>query len=129
VRPRGRLCGAAVTHGALVPRRAWLAGCALSFVLVMPRFLVEARLAPPGLLREELTWLPFWAAYQLIHVLTYPLAAFAEAVVLLLVGLGLATTSEALIAAWPLYVGLGYVQWFVVLPRLCERACRARPGR
>jgi hypothetical protein len=127
-----------MTHGALVPRWAWLAACALSLILMLPTAGSLFLLHPADLLSDEASWwmdlsphepLLFAVAQQLVHVLTYPLGVVAEALVMLLLVLGLATTSEALIAAWPLYVGLGYVQWFVVLPRLCERACRARPGR
>jgi hypothetical protein len=122
----------------LVPRWAWLVGCVLSLILMLPTARSLLVLDPVDLFSAEPSWwmslgphepLLFALAQQLVHVLAYPLGVVAEALVLLLVALGLATASEALITAWPLYVGLGYVQWFVVLPRLCERACRARPGR
>jgi len=52
-----------------------------------------------------------------VSVLTYPAGVVGTIAFYALVFLGLATPTEALLCAAPLYIGAGYFQWYVLIPR------------
>ena len=53
-----------------------------------------------------------------VAALTHPLGLLAEAVRLPLIYSGIAEPAEAMVVSAPLFALLGYVQWYVLLPRL-----------
>jgi hypothetical protein len=64
------------------------------------------------------------AATLLIWVLTHPAGILAQAVSMPLIYNGIATPSEAFVMALPVAVAMGYVQWYVVVPRLLRQGSR-----
>ena len=62
-------------------------------------------------------------------VLTYPLGVLGQLISLPLIYFGLATTTEALAVAGPVVALLGYVQWYVLLPRLAKRVVARQQER
>ncbi len=64
----------------------------------------------------------FVAATLLIWLLTHPLGVLGQVLLMPLVFMGIATPVDAFLAALPIAVGMGYVQWYIVVPRyLCCR--------
>src|SRR5262249_2969524 len=63
-------------------------------------------------------------ALLLIPILTYP-AGVVGTVFLLIVSLtGLTTLTEATALATPIFAGAGYLQWYVILPKVYGRKDR-----
>lgn len=60
-------------------------------------------------------------ANLLVFALTHPAGLLAQAVSLPLIYTGIATQAEAFLAALPLAVAMGYLQWYVVVPWLMRR--------
>lgn len=60
-----------------------------------------------------------------IAVLTYPLGVLAQGITLPLIYSGIATPAEATTLASPVLALLGYVQWYVVFPRLFRRSSQS----
>ena len=52
-----------------------------------------------------------------ISVLTYPAGLVGTIAFSALIYAGVATPSEAVLCAAPLYIGAGYLQWYVLVPR------------
>jgi hypothetical protein len=52
-----------------------------------------------------------------VSVLTYPAGVVGTIAFYALVLLGLATPTEAVLCATPLYIGAGYFQWYVLIPK------------
>lgn len=64
------------------------------------------------------------AATLLVWLLTHPAGILAQAVSMPLIYTGIATQSEAFMVALPVAMAMGYVQWYVVVPRLLRRRTR-----
>jgi TRAP-type mannitol/chloroaromatic compound transport system permease large subunit len=88
----------------------------LYVVIVLVVQLVCAAL---GEFNHQLSYLA--AGSVAMAVLTHPLGIAAQLVALPLIYLGIATPTEAAAMAAPLFALLGYVQWYVVFPRLARR--------
>jgi len=60
-----------------------------------------------------------WAAVGnlVVSVLTYPAGVVGTIAFYVLIFAGLATPSEAVLCAAPLYIGAGYFQWYVLIPK------------
>jgi len=50
-------------------------------------------------------------------VLTYPAGVVGTIAFYVLIYLGIATPTEAVLCAAPLYIGAGYFQWYVLIPK------------
>ena len=66
----------------------------------------------------------FLAATLLVWVLTHPLGILAYAVFLPPYLTGIATIEEAFLLSLPVAMGMGYLQWYVLLPRFIRRKVR-----
>jgi len=60
-----------------------------------------------------------WAAVGnlVVSVLTYPAGVVGTIAFYVLIFTGLATPTEAVLCAAPLYIGAGYFQWYVLIPK------------
>jgi hypothetical protein len=58
---------------------------------------------------------------QAVALLTYPAGAVGMLATLPAIYLGIATPAEAMVVAGPISLAAGYLQWFVVIPRLFGR--------
>lgn len=61
------------------------------------------------------------AAQMLVGVLTYPVGALGTLVTMPMLYLGIATTEEWLFITSLVVAPLGFIQWYVLLPRLASR--------
>jgi hypothetical protein len=52
-----------------------------------------------------------------VSVLTYPAGVVGTIAFYALISVGVATPTEAVLCAAPLYIGAGYVQWYVLIPK------------
>jgi hypothetical protein len=52
-----------------------------------------------------------------VSVLTYPAGVVGTIAFYALIFLGLATPTEAVLCVAPLYIGAGYFQWYVLIPK------------
>jgi hypothetical protein len=52
-----------------------------------------------------------------LSVLTYPAGIVGTIAFFALIFVGLATPTEAVLCAAPLYIGAGYFQWYVLIPK------------
>jgi hypothetical protein len=50
-------------------------------------------------------------------VLTYPAGVVGTIAFYALISVGVATPTESVLCAAPLYIGAGYVQWYVLIPK------------
>jgi hypothetical protein len=90
-------------------RRTYVILCL--FACVTPLILVRL---PSGVLDEVL----LAAAGNLaLSVLTYPAGIVGTIAFFALIFVGLATPTEAVLCAAPLYIGAGYFQWYVLIPK------------
>lgn len=60
-----------------------------------------------------------------LAVLTFPAGVVAVPLWWLLVGNGIATPSEGVAAVMPVFTAAGYLQWFVLLPKLARRVSKS----
>lgn len=60
-----------------------------------------------------------------LAVLTFPAGVVAVPLWWLLVGNGIATTSEGVAAVMPVFTAAGYLQWFVWIPKYVRRGSKA----
>jgi hypothetical protein len=119
-----------------VLRWLWFAACALSLALLVPGVLqiiwvINPQRVPLG----EPDWILEGSQHhhilalfsqELLRLLTYPLGFLAEIFSLLLVFEGITTQAEAVVLCSPLYIGLGFIQWFRIMPGVMGRI---RPSR
>lgn len=61
------------------------------------------------------------AAGMLVGVLTYPIGAIGTLVTMPMLYLGIATTEEGIFITSLVVAPLGFMQWYVLLPRLASR--------
>lgn len=61
------------------------------------------------------------AAKLLIWLLTHPAGILAQTIAIPLTYTGIATQSEAFILSLPVAVIMGYIQWYVIVPRYMFR--------
>src|SRR3990167_4888602 len=59
--------------------------------------------------------------FQSLAVLTYPAGILGTLVALPTISFSLLTPTEALLLAGPISIAVGYLQWFVVIPRIFSR--------
>jgi len=59
--------------------------------------------------------------FHALAMLTYPAGVLGTLVWLLIIYSGFATPTEALLVAGPVSLVAGYLQWFVVVPRIFSR--------
>jgi hypothetical protein len=52
-----------------------------------------------------------------VSVLTYPAGVVGTIAFYALISVGVATPTEAVLCAAPLYIGAGYFQWYVLIPK------------
>ena len=65
--------------------------------------------------------------FQSLAVLTYPAGVLGILVSLPPIYSGFVTPTEALLIAGPIAIAAGYLQWFVVIPRIFSRAPNPPP--
>lgn len=67
-------------------------------------------------------------AKLLVWLLTHPAGILAQAVSIPLTYTGIATQSEAFILSLPIAVALGYIQWYVIVPKYLRREQKWQPA-
>jgi hypothetical protein len=98
-------------------RRTYVILCLLA--CVTPLALILVRL-PSGISSSDVSIDDtLWAAVGnlAVSVLTYPAGVVGTIVFYVLVSVGLTTPTEAVLCAAPLYIGAGYFQWYVLIPK------------
>ena len=98
----------------------------LYLVLCVPLCVVPIVLA---LLAEYMGWPVNDAAAAaigllLIPILTYPAGVVGTVFFLIVTLTGLTTLTEGMVLAAPVFVGAGYLQWYVILPKVYRRKDR-----
>jgi hypothetical protein len=66
---------------------------------------------------------------QTVALLTYPAGVVGTLAALPAVFFGIVTPIESLLISGPISLAAGYLQWFVVIPRLFGRSGTTGPGR
>jgi hypothetical protein len=90
--------------------------CCTPIAIVLIQFIFPA-------LADELNYTILASfGFQSLAVLTYPAGVVGTLVVLPTIYFGFVTPTEALLIAGPISLAAGYLQWFVVIPRIFGRA-------
>jgi hypothetical protein len=97
-------------------RRTYVILCLLA--CVTPLALILARI-PSGISSSDVSVDTLLAAVGnlAVSVLTYPAGVVGTIAFYALIFVGSATPSEAVLCAAPLYIGAGYFQWYVLIPK------------
>jgi hypothetical protein len=99
-----------------VSRGAYVAFCALA--CVAPMAMVLLRYTAGVRVSSMFDDIRFALLGSLIaSVLTYPAGIIGTAFSCVTAYVGLLTPTEAVLFAAPLYIGAGYLQWYVLIPR------------
>ena len=80
---------------------------------------VLARLDVPASLSEDI--IAAGLGSVVASILTYPAGVIGTAFSYATVYFGLLTPTEAVLFAAPLYIGAGYLQWYVLIPKCKDR--------
>ena len=104
--------------------KRWLYFALGAFACIAP-IAVDLLQAIVPALRSDLRDIVFVSAgFQSLAVLTYPAGILGVIVSLATIYLGLLTPAEALLLAGAISLTLGYLQWYVVIPRIFGGADR-----
>ncbi len=100
----------------------WVYAALCAFVCVMPSLWIVGSLVLGTDTGYEDDMLFTGMSMLIAALLTYPAGAIGTIASWLMTASGLVTPAESVLVAAPVYVGAGYCQWYVLVPRYFRRA-------
>jgi len=98
-------------------RRTYIVFCVLACVIPLAFVFLQFALdVPPSISSNDDTLFAAAGSFA-VSVLTYPAGLVGTIACFVMITSGLVTPTEAVLLAAPLYIGAGYFQWYVLIPR------------
>jgi hypothetical protein len=95
----------------------------------VPQAVAGVQIASPGLGTVIPEKVLIALAAQTVALLTYPAGVVGMLAAMPVLFFGIATPIESLLISGPISLAAGYLQWFVVIPRLFGRSCHRPPAQ